>query len=92
MSLVIVHDVLKEPGKDKGFVVDMQGLMNWGIDEKSPKFSVMDDLGAGLAGRHDGRILCEDFSHEAPESLRCFAFVLEFALFLNVFAVEDSDG
>lgn len=89
---MIVHDVLKESGKDEGFVVDVQGLMDRGIDEQSPEPAMIDDLGAGLAGRHDGRILCEDFSHEAPESLRCFAFVLEFALFLNVFAVEDSDG
>ena len=49
MSLVVVHDVLKEPGKDEGFVVDVQGLMNGGIDEKPPEPAVIDDLGTGLA-------------------------------------------
>lgn len=89
---MVVHDVLKEPGKDEGFVVDMQGLMNRGIDEQSPEPAMIDDLSAGLAGCHDDRILCEDFSHEAPKGLRGFAFVRKFAFFLNVFAVEDSDS
>lgn len=89
---MIVHDVLKKPGKDEGFVVDMQGLMNRGIDEQSPEPAMIDDLSAGLAGRHDDRILCEDFRHEPAEGLRCFAFVQKLALFLNVFSVEDSDG
>lgn len=53
---------------------------------------MMNDLGAGLAGRHDGRILREDFRHEPAEGLRGLAFVLKLAFFLNVFAVEDSDG
>lgn len=53
---------------------------------------MMNDLGAGLAGRHDDWIFRKDFSHEPSESLRCFAFVQKLALFLNVFAVEDSDG
>jgi len=88
---VIVHDVLKEPGKDEGFIVDMQGLMNGGIDEQPPETAVIDDLCTGLAGRHDGRILREDFRHEPSECLRCFAFVRKFAFFLNVFAVEDAD-
>lgn len=91
MSLVVVHDVLKEPGKYEGFVIDVQGLMNRGIDEQSPETAVIDDLGTGLAGRHDDRILCEDFRHEPSECLRCFAFVQKLALFLNVFAVEDAD-
>lgn len=92
MSLVVVHDVLKEPGKDEGFVVDMQGLMNGGIDEQSPEPAMIDDLSAGLAGRHDDRVFGEDFRHEPSEGLRCFAFVQKLALFLNVFSVEDSDG
>lgn len=88
---MVVHDVLKEPGKDKGFVVDMQGLMNRGIDEQSPEPAMMNDLGAGLAGRHDDRVFGENLIHEPSECLRCFAFVQKLAFFLNVLAVEDSD-